>query len=209
VAADATGTRARILDTARQLMNEEGYSRVSLRIIAARAGISHGNLCYHYANVERIVFALVEELAANSEAQMTALASVSSPLQMLAELQKQTFALMTDYRFFFLDYVAIVRALPSLRTWLNQLKSRRRKQFVLFVTKLREDGLVVPEPQPGHDRTLFAQYELMTDFWVSHAQIAFGGLGRAISRHYEKLAFDLLLPLLTESGRRQYDQLRF
>ena len=207
MAASAVATRARIRDCARRLMNEHGFAGVSVRSIAAAAGISHGNLCYHYANVERLVEALVDELAGGFDARLAAIDLSRAPLRLLVDVQRVVFASMIEYRFFFLDYVAIVRALPQLRAQLAAIKQRREEQFIGFLQLLRTAGLLQHEARRGADRTLFAQYDLIADFWISQAEIAFGGPSPAAQRHYERLAFDLLTPQLTDEGLRQYHKL--
>jgi AcrR family transcriptional regulator len=203
----AVATRARIRDCARRLMNEHGFAGVSLRRIAAAAGISHGNLCYHYANVERIVEALVDKLAGGFDAQVATIDLSRAPLQILVDAQRQVFTSMVEYRFFFVDYVAIVRALPKLRAQLAAIKERREEQFVGFLALLRAAGLMRDEPRRGADRMLFAQYDLVADFWISQAEVTFGGPSKAAQRHYERLAFDLLTPQLTDEGLRHYQKL--
>ena len=58
-------TRKRILETALRLFNEFGTAAVSTNRIAAEAGISPGNLYYHYRNKEEIIRGLVEDLLAD------------------------------------------------------------------------------------------------------------------------------------------------
>jgi AcrR family transcriptional regulator len=205
--ASAVATRARIRDCARRLMNERGFAGVSVRSIAAAAGIAHGNLCYHYANVERIVEALIEELAADSDARLARMDLSAPPLRLLVDAQRAVFTSMVEYRFFFLDYVAIVRALPQLRAQLAAIKQRREQQFLGLLMGLRAAGLMRAEARRGADRTLFAQYDLVADFWISQAEVVFGGPTAAAQRHYERLAFELLTPQLTDEGLRQYHKL--
>lgn len=188
-------------------MNEHGFAGVTVRSIAAAAGISHGNLCYHYANVARIVEALVEELAGDFDARIATIDLGRSPLRVLVDVQRVVFASMIEYRFLFLDYVAIVRALPKLRLQLAEIKQRREQQFVAFLAALRASGLLQDESRRGADRTLFAQYDLIADFWISQAEVVFGGPSAAAQRHYERLAFELLTPHLTDEGLRQYHKL--
>jgi hypothetical protein len=72
---------------------------------------------------------------------------------------------------------------------------------------LRAAGLLREETRRGADRTLFAQYDLIVDFWISQAEIVFGGPSAAAQRHYERVAFDLLVPQLSDEGMRQYQKL--
>jgi AcrR family transcriptional regulator len=57
-------TKDKILATSLRLFNQQGVDTLTVRDIAQEVGISHGNLCYHFANVEEIVFRLYENLVA-------------------------------------------------------------------------------------------------------------------------------------------------
>ncbi len=59
-------TKEKILEAARELFNKEGIDAITTRHVAARLGISHGNLCYHYPRkeilIEKLYYELVEKL---------------------------------------------------------------------------------------------------------------------------------------------------
>lgn len=54
------GGRARILDAAARLFREHGYAAVSLRAIAAEAGMQGGSLYHHFRGKEDIVSAVLD-----------------------------------------------------------------------------------------------------------------------------------------------------
>ena len=54
--------KAKILTTARALFNKEGFSNVTIRMIAQGLEISSGNLTYHYQKREDIFEALYFEM---------------------------------------------------------------------------------------------------------------------------------------------------
>ena len=58
------GTRAKILDVCRTLFNERGPVEVTTAEIAQAAGISEGNLHYHFRRKTEIIVALFEEFRA-------------------------------------------------------------------------------------------------------------------------------------------------
>lgn len=53
--------RRRILDIAARLFREQGYAAVSLRVIAAEAGMKAGSLYYHFASKEDLVVEILDE----------------------------------------------------------------------------------------------------------------------------------------------------
>ena len=79
-------TKDKILVTALQLLNEHGVKSVTIRDIAAEMGISHGNLGYHYANMELIIYALYEQLV--KERKSFELASIKSKYEIASAEQE-------------------------------------------------------------------------------------------------------------------------
>ena len=51
-------TRDKILETARELFNNDGVSTVSSRNISDAMNISYGNLCYHFPKKDDIIMQL-------------------------------------------------------------------------------------------------------------------------------------------------------
>lgn len=62
-----TDTRARILDTARDLYAEQGYAGTSMAALAGRLGISKAALYHHFASKTEILDALLAEPTAAYE----------------------------------------------------------------------------------------------------------------------------------------------
>jgi AcrR family transcriptional regulator len=58
---DTAGTRERILEVARELIGERGYSSASISQIAGKLGTSKAALYYHFKSKEEILDALLSE----------------------------------------------------------------------------------------------------------------------------------------------------
>ncbi|HVZ68422.1 MAG TPA: TetR/AcrR family transcriptional regulator [Rhizomicrobium sp.] len=63
-------TVARVLKAARQTLIRDGYAQLSTRRVAARAGISVGNLTYHFPGKQSLLRALVQSLVEDYGAQI-------------------------------------------------------------------------------------------------------------------------------------------
>ena len=63
-------TKDRILDTSLELFNSLGLSKVTLRTIANKMGISQGNLNYHFKKREEIIETLYFQLVQNIDNSM-------------------------------------------------------------------------------------------------------------------------------------------
>lgn len=120
-----SGRAREILDTAIQLFNSAGVAASSTNKIAEAAGISSGNLHYHFrgkadllAGVYRLIQADMYEVLSLDGAEM-------SPAGALAA-QKRLFSTMWKYRFFFGEMDAFLGRSPVLfeeyvafQTWLT------------------------------------------------------------------------------------------
>jgi AcrR family transcriptional regulator len=203
VRADSKRTRARILRAALTLLNERGVAEVTVRDVARRAGISHGNLCYHFSNTGELIDALYRELVAQSDASIARIPASRPSIELLYGLQATTFELMLKYRFLFLDFVAVFRARPRLKNELFLLKARRAREFAAFVAWVDEHGLLRRERYTGEREMLFRQYDLFTDFWLSQAEIMRRGSLAEAKDRYQRIAFSILIPHLSKRGLAQ------
>lgn len=79
-----TARREQILAAAFQCLARTGYSRLTVRDIAAEAGISVGTLYIHFENKQEIVKALVEQERALDEAGLEGIPVEGGPLEALA-----------------------------------------------------------------------------------------------------------------------------
>ena len=117
-------TRERILDVALALFNDAGTSPISTNHIAAAAGISPGNLYYHFRNKEQIVQSLFERLFSTYE-HVFALPQGRPPtLVDLRHLVRVNFEVLWEYRFAYRELAALLRRDEVLRE--RWLEVRRR-----------------------------------------------------------------------------------
>jgi AcrR family transcriptional regulator len=61
-------TRQRIVDTALQLFQDDGYERTTMRAIASRAGVSVGNAYYYFESKDHLVQAFYDRSQVEHEA---------------------------------------------------------------------------------------------------------------------------------------------
>src|SRR5579859_6065017 len=107
-------TSARILDAALALFNAEGTAAVSTNRIAATAGLSPGNLYYHFADKQEIIRALHERYAAANEGLWEPGPGAPVSLASLRAGLARAMELAWEYRFFERELLALLRADPRL-----------------------------------------------------------------------------------------------
>src|SRR5215469_1276620 len=107
-------TKKRLLEAALRLFNESGTAAVSTNHIAAEAGVSPGNLYYHFRNKEEIIRGLVEEMLADFGALWQPPRDRVLRLEDLQMLVRGNFEVHWCYRFFGRECVALLRHDPAL-----------------------------------------------------------------------------------------------
>lgn len=220
-------TRERILEAARTLFNKNGTDEVSTRHIATELGISHGNLCYHFPRKEDIIEALYKQLAERMSAQVLALhqpTSVQAPkrtsrlsrqktvsqntqpqmtLNSLLAGTVRSFEVLYEYKFLMLDFVSVMRKLPSVREHYTELVRLRKQQFSAIRAYCVAEGWMKADTASRFDATMNEVLFIVGDFWMASAEILYEGEESAKIPYYAKVMEALFVPLLTEKGLRE------
>ncbi|MFN8376691.1 MAG: TetR/AcrR family transcriptional regulator [Anaerolineae bacterium] len=102
-------TKEHILDTALTLFNQQGTGAVSTNHIAEAAGISPGNLYYHYRNKEEIIRALFERLFHLWDVKLVLPANQPITLAAIKQLIETNFEIMWQYRFVYREILTLLR----------------------------------------------------------------------------------------------------
>lgn len=156
-AALRAATSERLLMSAMACFADLGFSAVTVREIAARAGLSVGVLYQHYPNKNALLLAAFERSMTDVRASFAA-AAAAPPLAQLATLVRAAAATVRGHlRFWQLGYAArhqpeITRALgPALTAWTDEIVS-------VLSTLLGNAGAAAPQLDAV---ALFAQIDGM------------------------------------------------
>jgi AcrR family transcriptional regulator len=163
------GTRERILAAALDMFNEQGTPAVSTRHIAAGIGISPGNLYYHFANKEEIVFCLYEALEHDLSTILTPPADrLASFDEVLAYLDR-LFAHLWKYRYFYRDLNLLIDTVPGLQDRYRRLAERTRANSHAIFAAMVASGWMRATKQQIDVMTTNA-WVLMTH-WLPYRQV--------------------------------------
>lgn len=194
-------TRQRILDVARRLFNQDGLHRVGVRDVARAAGISAGNLSYHFATKDDLVAALVRELSDVAQRQVFAALPPDFSLVTLYRSAVAVMRHMLGYRFILLSYVDAVGASPQLQALETELRARRFERHQKMLAALVGNGFVERAALRRSER-LYEQGAMISSGWLAAATLRRLGDERAVL-HFAKLGCALLEPHCTHKGARQ------
>lgn len=199
------GTKDKILATALQLLNEKGVKSVTIRDVAAEMGISHGNLGYHYANIDKIIFALYQALVEKMDATIAAIQVPEIHFRLIVSGAQQTFLLFYEYRFLFIDFVTIGRSIPKLKKHYIALQQQREIAFFEVIQLLQQKDIVSKRFSTVQYKQLIQSLTVFGDFWISSSELGYSGKKSNKIDHYLGLFLSLIYPYLTKKGVKQYD----
>ncbi len=143
-------TKDRIVDSAITLFNESGISAVTTNHVAEHAGISPGNLYYHYANKEEILRDAFERVNAEADAiwgggASTSSAAITPPRADVGAFHRMlvgNLGLFARYAFFARELPALLRSDPVLRARYVDIAQRRAAQLEALLVPFIAAGLL-------------------------------------------------------------------
>jgi AcrR family transcriptional regulator len=164
-------TKERIIEAAVRLFNESSASEVSTNHIAEAAGVSPGNLYYHFRNKEEIIRAILDIMMLRWD---EVYALPTDRLPTLADLQSMlegNFAVLWDYRFFYREMAVLMRRDPQLsETYLGVRRQGLVNVEMLFAAFVQAGVL-----NPPDDATVLPDLAiiiwLIADFWLPFVEL--------------------------------------
>ncbi len=137
-------TRDRILDIALQLFNEQGWHAVTTNHIAAAAGLSVGNLYYHFKNKEEIVRALYERLIVATKSAFIMPTDRLPDLTDLERMIRANFVVLWDFRFFYREIIALLQRDSLLAEQYRAFREYGFQNFMALFQQFHISGVFRP-----------------------------------------------------------------
>jgi AcrR family transcriptional regulator len=199
-------TKDRILKTSLVLFNEKGLANVSLRFIAEEMQISVGNVQYHFKKREEIIYALYFQLVEQMDNMMSQHNEKQSDslLKVFITISKTISETFFLYRFFLLDFNMIIREHSTIKKHYVKLTLFREQQFIDFIKRLNKANLIREEILPNEYEKLFIRFQIISDFWISRANIQSDKMSEKIIQEYLEVINQTIFPYLTKKGIVEY-----
>jgi AcrR family transcriptional regulator len=169
----ATGkTRDSILQTALELFNTRGTDAVSTNHIAEAAGISPGNLYYHFRNKGEIIRALFEQLFAETDRAFAVPMDRMFTLEDVRGMVRINFEIIGGYRFAYREILPLLRADADLRARYLAVRQRGYEGFREIFAALEHAGmLTMPDDEQAIDQLADLCW-LISEFWLSTVEVS-------------------------------------
>ena len=200
-------TRTRIADAALALFNADGTHAISTRHVAARLGISPGNLYYHFGNKEEIVLALYERIEVDLFGIVVPLQSPVSTFDEVLLTLDRIFAHLWEYRFFYRDLTALLQDVAGLKERYRMLAERVQANARLLFKSLVELGWM--DATDEQIELLAANSWIVLSHWFTYWQVVSRRktIQSADIREGIRHLVALFSPLLRPPQRRQVQKL--
>lgn len=190
-------TKLNILKSAITLFNQKGLVNVRLQQIADHAGISVGNLAYHYYSKKAIVHAIDRELTE----ELKLVLSIDQDFPSLIDFDNHLgryFYLLNQYSFYFLDLLEIERAYPEIHSKRMEYVEKMIAQIYDWLLLNVNKGVLKPEKTENHYQHIAESIWMIITFWLTQRQVR--GKEETGEGHFKEFIWNQLFPLFTESG---------
>ncbi|MBC7809353.1 MAG: TetR/AcrR family transcriptional regulator [Akkermansiaceae bacterium] len=189
--------RERILDAALRLFNETGTANVSTNLIAEGAGISVGNLYYHFKNKEQIVRALFERFSDDTDRAFALPEDRVPTPDDLDTLLRLNFVVLWRHRFFYRERIALLQRDPELMVRYRVVRQRGFDGFSHLLRSFTDAGFMRLPVTPEEESQLAQVCWIVSDFFLPFLESDGGDaeLSALEARHQEQGASLLRLVL--------------
>jgi len=196
-------TKDKILDSAHRLFNRKGLAGVTMRQIAQEAGMSHGNLTYHYRTKEELVVLLHERLLAAAEASHKSLMKEGVTFISLMATLESGFDALYEYRFFMRDLNFIMREYKQVHRAFLKVEKVRSDMYEHAFDEAINAGLMRDAEYEGEYSSLITRIRIFSDYWISSAEIYESKGKRVIISTYSRAFRDMLYPYFSAEGKAE------
>jgi len=190
-------TKEHIVDVAIALFNERGTAAVSTNHIAEAAGISPGNLYYHFRNKEAIVLQAYERaLSAYDAAWARAGVGPPSPRTIL-DLLQETFDAQWEYRFFQREMSWLVQGNEALRDRYRDVQHQRLAYYRSLIRGWIAAGICRPLPDEQLDDLILASW-VVGEQWLAYLEAMGEATDENEVRRGGRLILEVFRPYLVD-----------
>lgn len=201
-----TETKERITKAALFLFNSFGYPQVRLQHIADEAGLSVGNLAYHYANKEAILAYFYDDIR---ERRMQAISNLRMiPLfePFHVHMQHQ-YELQLQYRFFFSDTLELIRNMPSLRKEHRSHLNWQVQQIGFFIQFNSSRGALLGPKNEQEEKQLAFNFCQLSETWFNFKLINGVSWESLKLEDYRQSLWSLFKPYMSSQGLQEFNLL--
>jgi AcrR family transcriptional regulator len=196
-----------ILDTARNLFNQKGFSQVTIRMIAQELNMSSGNLNYHFKKREEIFEALYFEMVLVFDERVENLAQTKVSIAQIRNDIEQSMHRMIDYQFFWTDLYNLLSVSDKVKAHFEKAYLHRIEGCFLLFEKLKQEGLM---RSSSFDLEYSFLAERMVNFgntWLYSSGLYSRKFDQKLLAHQTNSLLSMLYPFFSKKGQAEFELL--
>jgi AcrR family transcriptional regulator len=196
-----TDTKTNIKDSARKLFNEQETLSITTNHIAKQAGISPGNLYYHFKNKEEIITSIYKDLSSEFEQtnSFQIILLSKNPLAAMHEMFKLYANIFYSYRFLLRDSMVLIALYPSLKENFTENQNKRIMQIEGLLKFLINEDILEFENNQNLNRRAKLHW-FITGYWQVFASSNTEVSKESIKEAKEIFFEFMIYPFLTKKG---------
>lgn len=198
------GNREKIIRASLDLFNRFGFVNVRLQHISDESIVSLGNIAYHFKNKEAIVLHLYQLLEEKQKA-LLAQHRVLPLFEYIDDIFEQSYALQSEFIFFYQDTLEIMRTYPQIADMHRQHISYQVQQLVLMLDFNVARGALLDSCIGDSRKKLANNLWAHMDFWRTMQAVR--GFDEHETDAYQASVWSLLMPHFTTMGLQEYRQM--
>lgn len=196
-------TKRRIIHIAEKLFYQQGIANVRLQQIADEAGISVGNLAYHFKNKEAIVNAVYEGLLESLSDVLATYMQQNNLLDFDTQFS-HLFHFFKSNNYFLNNLWEIERTYPPIKAEWESINSKLLIQLKKRIELNVRKGIIAPEVFRGTHDLLAQSILLAITYWIPQQLLS----GRPVlEANFKKALWNLLLPHFTPRGMKEFREI--
>ena len=188
----------KILDAALKLFNEQGTSVVSTNHIAEAAGVSPGNLYYHFRNKDEIIRALFEQQFAMADEVFNLPTDRLPTLVDVGDYVTANFQMLSRYRFIFRELVSLLHQDPILHQRYLAIRERGYTGFREIIAALTSANQMAEALDDDTIARLADLCWLVSEFWLASLDVSDTPIDDTTLRRGFELMMQVVSPYLRE-----------
>ena len=158
-------TKDKIVLKAVELFNERGTQNITTNHIAKEAGISAGNLYYHFRNKEEIVRAVYEKMSAEFDIVWGSRVE-GNELFNVTEKITESLRLFYKYKFFMTEIVSLIKNDIELKRRYIEAKNKRKRELAELFLEFKRGGYLKQDITEQEIDSLIEVLWFTGDFWI-------------------------------------------
>ena len=196
-----------ILDTARILFNEKGYSQVTIRMIALKMNMSSGNLNYHYKKREDIFEALYFEMVSEFDERIDMLITFEASIEQFKIDVERSMSRMLDYVFFWTDLYNLLMISKRVQEHFQQVYKKRIAGCLMFFNQMKEKDLMNACSFELEYNFLAERMIRFGNTWIYSSSLYANELNSTHIDDNVKTYLSMLYPFLTFQGKKEFQNI--